>query len=557
MRDYPVLPFLLAAALVPVVGRRVGGWLVLGAPVVALAQVAAAGTGRSLTVEYYGYQLTPMRLDELSLPFVVVFVVAAFLAGLFGWTTLGTRERVTALITAGAAVGVVLAGDLLTLFVMWELKAVATTVLITASGAAGAASAGRYLMAHLVGGSLLLGGVLWHLAAVGSLDFGDLTGSPGAALVLLAVLLAAAAPPLHAWLPDAYPSASVTGTVVLAAFTTKAAVYALVRGFSGLDVLVPVGVVMALYGVVYAVLEDDLRRLLSYHIVSQVGFMVAAVGVAGPAAANGATAHAVAHILYKGLLLMGAGAVIMATGRSRLSELGGLGRRMPLVFTCTVIGALSISGLPLFSGFVSKELAVDAVRGTDLGWAVQALKVASVGTFLSVGLKLVWFSFGGPDRGLRPTRLPASVLVALVVGAALNVLIGLRPGLLYDLLPHAVAFQPFVAKQVADTLQLLGLTALVFVWLRDRVRPSPGLSLDVDWVVRGLPLLVRSRLAAARPAGGWSAPVQAVRDRTRRLADTAAAAVIDRVPAATPSTTALGGVLLAALGVVLVRSVLP
>jgi multicomponent Na+:H+ antiporter subunit D len=412
-------------------------------------------------------------------------------------------------------------------------------------------------MAHLVGGSLLLGGVLWHLAAVGSLDFGDLTGSPGAALVLLAVLLAAAAPPLHAWLPDAYPSASVTGTVVLAAFTTKAAVYALVRGFSGLDVLVPVGVVMALYGVVYAVLEDDLRRLLSYHIVSQVGFMVAAVGVAGPAAANGATAHAVAHILYKGLLLMGAGAVIMATGRSRLSELGGLGRRMPLVFTCTVIGALSISGLPLFSGFVSKELAVDAVRGTDLGWAVQALKVASVGTFLSVGLKLVWFSFGGPDRGLRPTRLPASVLVALVVGAALNVLIGLRPGLLYDLLPHAVAFQPFVAKQVADTLQLLGLTALVFVWLRDRVRPSPGLSLDVDWVVRGLPLLVRSRLAAARPAGGWSAPVQAVRDRTRRLADTAAAAVIDRVPAATPSTTALGGVLLAALGVVLVRSVLP
>jgi multicomponent Na+:H+ antiporter subunit D len=555
--EHPVLPFLVAAALVPVVGRRVSSWLLLIAPAVSMAMLLAMGRGEPATWSYYGFELVPVRLDDLSAPFAYVFVGAAFLAGLYGMATFGTRERIAALVSAGGGLAVVLAGDLLTLFVAWEIKAVAAALLIAAATPAREASAMRYLLAHVVGGSLLLAGTVWHLAGGGALAFDSFDRTGAAGLVLLAFLLSAGMPPLHAWLPDSYPVASVAGTVVLATYTTKAALYALLRGFSGFEPLLVVGVVMALYGVLFAILEDDIRRLLSYHIVSQVGFMVAGVGVGTAGAVNGSTAHAFAHILYKGLLLMGAGAVVLATGRSRLSELGGLGRRMPLVFVCTAIGAVSISGLPLFSGFVSKELVVDAAGSDGYWWVVQGLKVASVGTFLSVGLKLLWFTFAGTDRDLRPARIPRSAQSAMVVAAAANVAIGLRPSLLYDLMPSPVDYQPFAAGKLVATLQILGLSALVFALFVDRLRPTRGYSLDTDWVYRGAPLLVAARMRARRPELGWG---ETPRAAGRRLG-AGWSGVTDRVggigaTGATPSTAALGAVLLVAFLAVLAGSVL-
>jgi multicomponent Na+:H+ antiporter subunit D len=557
--EHPLLPFLVAAALIPLLPRRAGAAVLLLAPLVALGQILSIDGGATGTVGFFGYELTPIRLDHLSEPFAYVFVAAALAAALFGFRAMTTGERVAASLYAGFGLGVVLAGDLLTLFVMWEVKAVVSAGLIALGGRASSGPAAfRYLLVHVVGGTLLLGGILWHLGAGGSLAF-DAFGDHGSAtLVLLAFLLSAAVPPLHAWLPDAYPEAGVAGMVFLSAFTTKAAVYALLRGFLGLEALVVVGVIMALYGVVYAVLENDLRRLLGYHIVSQVGFMVTAVGIGTAAAANGATAHAFAHILYKALLLMAAGAVVHATGRRRLSDLGGLSRAMPAVFVLYLVGAVSISGVPFFSGFVSKELVVDAARQDNREIVLHLLKLASVGTFLSVGLKLPWFAFGGRDRGIQLRPVPGTMLGAMAVLAGVNLALGVHPDLLYRLMPFAVDYTPYTASKLAEVTQLLTFTALAFWLLVRKLGGEPSITLDTDWVYRVTP----RRLAVA--AVSWDASLAALRsqatsrlDRLPRLpvvsrlgSGAAGERTAPRTPPVTP-TTLLGTVVLAALVLVL------
>jgi multicomponent Na+:H+ antiporter subunit D len=503
---HPALVLVVGALLVAVVPRRFGGAVSVGAALVALAAVVGLDDGATWAYDFYGYELTLLRADGLSLAFATLFAIITVLAAIYGWATMGTLERCAALATAGAGIGVVLAGDLLTLFFFWEFKVTTAVLLIFARRRARAAASGmRYLQAHLVGGVLLLAGVLWRLAETGSLAFDSFELTGATSLVLVGILLSAAAVPLNAWLPDSYPESTVAGTVVLSAFTTKSAVYALARGFPGLELLVWLGVTMAIFGVVYAILEDDIRRLLGYHIVSQVGFMVAAIGVGTEAAVNGATAHATAHILYKGLLLMGAGAVLYATGRSRTSELGGLARALPVVLVLYLVGAASISGIPLFSGFAAKELSFDAMAAGGYGTAQWLLKVASVGTFLSVALKLpalTWFgesrapaSPGGAPAPRRP--VPVTMYVAMGLTAAANVAIGLQPRLLYDLMPAEVVFQPYTTGKVVETLMLVSFTTIGFVLLRSRLQPKARVSLDTDWFVRELPV----RMAPAVSAG--------------------------------------------------------
>ena len=498
---HPVLPFAVAALVAWFAPRRVGAAATIAAPLVAAVQLSRLETGVSVPMRYAGFELEVMRVDALSIPFGWVFALAALIAGIYGLATMHGRERASALSYAGAAMGVVLAGDLMTLFVFWEIKAVASTFLVLHRRGGNSARAGtRYLFAHLVGGKLLLAGVLWHYARTGSLAFESMTLDAATSLILVAFLLSAAVPPLHAWLADAYPEASVAGTVFLSAYTTKAAVYALARGFPGTQLLIYLGIVMALYGVVYAVLENDTRRLLGYHIISQVGYMVAAVGIGTELAINGATAHAFAHILYKGLLLMGAGAILHATGRSKMSELGGIARRMRGVLALYMIGAVSISSVPLFSGFVSKELVVEAAYRSDLVWLVLLLKVASVGTFLHTGLKLPHGAFIGRE-GLGPASndghritvgpIPVSMYVAMGIGAAANTIIGLYPRLLYDVLPYTVDYTPYSFAKVLEKSQILLFTALAFWILLDRLHAKAKVSLDTDWLYRGLPSLLR------------------------------------------------------------------
>jgi multicomponent Na+:H+ antiporter subunit D len=306
----------------------------------------------------------------------------------------------------------------------------------------------------------------------------------GPALILLAFLINAAVPPLGAWLPDAYPEATVTGAVFMTAFTTKTAVYALIRGFPGEGLLVWLGAIMAVYGVVYAVLENDARRLLAYHIISQVGYMVCGVGLGTDLALNGATAHAFAHILYKALLFMGAGAVLHMTGLRKLSEMGGLYKTMPLTLGLYMVGALAISAAPLFSGFVSKSMVVSAAGEDHRPLIFLMLSLASAGTFLHTGLKLPYYMFFGKDSGVRGREPPANMLVAMGVAAAACVLIGVCPGLLYRHLPYEAQYHPYTLQHVTSTLGMLGFTALGFFLLLKHLDPEPKISLDTDWFYR-------------------------------------------------------------------------
>ena len=466
------------------------------------------GSAASLSWTLPNYTLQVLRVDALSHVFGLIFSLITCIGVLYALHVRRGGEHAATLVYAGAGLGVVFAGDWITLFVFWELMAVASLFVVWFGGTAQSQAAGyRYLLVHILGGSLLFCGILIHLLHGGGVGLAALTEgeTPGAAfwLILLGVAINAAVPPLHAWLTDAYPEASVTGSVFLSAFTTKTAVYVLIRLFPGAEVLLWAGVVMTLYGVVYAILENDIRRLLAYHIVSQVGYMVAAVGMGTALALNGSGAHAFCHILYKALLFMGAGAVIQATGKRRLSDLGGLSGTMPFVFVLYMIAALSISGVPLFNGFTSKSMIVSAAAEAHLPLPELLLTLAGVGTFLSVGLKLPYFTFMGGDRGLSPGRLPLNMLLAMGAGAFFCVWLGLFPQALYDRLPFHAEYHPFTVDHVVSSVQLLIGTALAFWWLLDRFHRETTATLDTDWFYRRPLQAVFTRfIALARRTGG-------------------------------------------------------
>jgi multicomponent Na+:H+ antiporter subunit D len=448
----PAVSLLVAAALLPVLPLVARRALCIVAPALALPMLYALPAGESWRATFLGYHLVLARVDALSSIFGLVFLAIAVAANTYGWHRSSRTEQAAGLIYAAGGLGVVFAGDLLSMLVAWEVMAVSSALLVFITGREPSLRAGqRYLMVHLAAGGILLLGVLLVLQVQETSAFDRLSGAGvGATLVLVALCINAAVPPLHAWLPDAYPRASVAGSVFLSAFTTKAAVYCLIRGFPGSEILVWAGAVMAVYGVVFAVLENDLRRLLAYHIVSQVGYMVCAAGIGTDLALNGATAHAFCHILYKGLLFMSAGAVVHCTGREKLSDLGGLGGAMPVTLALYMVGALSISGAPPFNGFISKSLVVASAAEQERAVVVGLLNLASVGTFLSVALKLPFFAQW-----------------------------------LYARLPFPpVDYRPYTASHVFEMLLLMNFTGLAFWQLRGRLRPHRGLTLDTDWFYR-------------------------------------------------------------------------
>ena len=489
MASFPPVAIMVAAAvlvaLIPVSIVRKA--IAVGAPLLVLAQLIwGLDAGDSWTFTWLFLELEPLRADALSLVFGYVFAIAAALGGIYAWHLEDRYQQAAALAYAGTSIGVVFAGDLLTLVLFWELMALTSAYLIWAGGYPGSRSAGtRYLFVHMVGGSTLLAGVLWHLGTGGSLDFSLFEGSIAGWLVLGGFAINAAVVPLHAWLTDAYPEAGVTGSVFLSAFTTKTAVYVLARGFPGWEILIFLGVIMALYGVVFAVLENDIRRLLAYHIISQVGYMVAAVGIGTEIAINGAVSHAFAHVIYKGLLFMGAGAAVYATGRRTLTALGGISDRMRLVVVLYMVGAFAISAFPLFSGFVSKSLVIYAAEKEHIYWAVALLYLASVGTFLHTGLKLPYFTWFGPRRDdIHVGPVPRGMIVAMVLAAALCIGIGVYPTALYDQLPFVNTYEPYYADHVVRTLQMLGFTAVGFWLLRRMLGGEATITIDTDWVYR-------------------------------------------------------------------------
>ncbi|MBU1745230.1 MAG: Na(+)/H(+) antiporter subunit D [Proteobacteria bacterium] len=483
----PALVMLAGALLLPLLPRNYRSYFSLFIPLIALVLVWLAPSGVNLTLELMDYKLVVYKVDRLSRIFGTIFALITLIGALFAFHVKEAAKQTAALLYAAGALGVTFAGDLITLFVFWELMSLPSTYLIWARGVRESEKAGmRYLMFHVFGGGLLFAGILLHAGETGGILIEQLTDRNALSswLILAGVAVNAAVVPLHAWLTDAYPKATVTGAVFLSAFTTKTAVYVLLRMFPGWEILIFLGVLMALYGVVFAVLANDIREILAYHIISQVGYMVAGAGIGTELAVNGATAHAFSHILYKALLFMGAGAVLHTTGKSKLTELGGLAKKQPLILWLYMIGAFSISGFPLFNGFISKSMVVAAAGEANYPFAMLLMLLASVGTFLSVGIKLPYFTWYGENRGLIPLPPPRNMYLGMAAASFFCLLHGIMPGLLYDMLPYTVHFAPYTLYHLVETSQILIFTFAAFWIFRKRLAGKAGISLDVDWFYR-------------------------------------------------------------------------
>ncbi len=505
---HPALILIAGALLLPFLRGKARNLTVLSAPTFALAALWLLPEGKLWQVQWLDYQLAPLAVDKLSRLFATIFLLMAVVGGLFALRQTSRLEVPAAFLYAGSAVGVTLAGDLVTVFLFWEFMAVGSTLVLWSAGTPAAfAASKRYVAVHLAGGVILFAGVAGQIAATGDASFHAMqVDSISTWLILIGFLINAGAPPLSAWLPDTYPEASWSGTVFLSAFTTKTAVYVLLRGFPGTEILIWVGIFMIFYGIVYALLENDMRRILAYSIVNQVGFMITGIGIGTEMALNGAAAHAFSHIIYKALLLMSAGAVLAATNRRKCSELGGLFHSMPITTICGTIGALAISSFPLTSGFVSKSMVTQAAIDGHLQAVWLFLAAASAGVFLHAGIKFPWFVFFQKDSGLRPADPPASLRWAMILFAFLCIALGVYPEPLYALLPYEVNYVPYTAAHVITQLQLLLFSGLAFFVMLDYLKRTPTITLDVDWLwrVAGPEVAKSCRLALVETRAGFA-----------------------------------------------------
>ena len=502
---HPSLILICGAVLLPLIPKTLKKAFLLFVPLAAFAVVLSMlGQPDALhgQIDFLRWTLTFGRVDKLSLVFAVIMSGMACIGTLYGLHVEEDAQHSASWVYVSGSLGAIFAGDLLVLFLFWEVMAFSSVFLVWFRRTPESTRAGfRYLLVHVAGGLSLLAGIILWLAQPGTtIAFDSFVkldaayGLPGL-LILIGIIVNAAVPPFHAWLPDAYPNGTFNGSVFLSAFTTKTAVYALCRGYAGMELLIWLGVIMSLYGVVYAIIENDMRRLFAYHIISQVGYMVAGAGIGTALAINGACAHAFAHILYKGLLFMGAGSVLYMTGETRMSQLGGLYKKMPWTFLLTLVGGLSISAFPLFSGFVSKSMITAAgFQNPHLYWAAFLLMLASIGTFYCNGLKVPYFVWFGQDKCSDKVREsagdpPWNMLAAMGVAAFLCIFLGIAYGPLYRLLPFgevAAAYHPYNAAHIFESLQILLFTACAFFIMvkLHKIEPHAGINVDNDWFYR-------------------------------------------------------------------------
>ena len=486
----PAIILIIGAFLIPFLKGRLKSAYLLLLPVIAFISVVSIPEGIHWTVGFLDYDLIFGRVDRLSRAFGYMFTIISFIGTLYALhLKKEDGQHVAAFLSAGGALGATFAGDLLSLFVFLEIMTIASTYLIWARGTEASYTAGfRYLLVHLFGGLCLLAGILIHVHQTGSIEFGAIgLNGIGSYLILIGFGINCAFPVLHAWLPDAYPEATITGTVFLGALTTKVAVYSLARSFPGTEILIWIGAAMTVFPIFYAAIENDLRKVLSYSIINQVGFMVVGIGIGTSLSLNGTVAHAFNNILFKALLFMSMGAVMHQTGKSKATDLGGLYKTMPLTTLFCIIGAVSISGFPLFNGFVSKSMILGATTQDGMGILWLVLLFASAGVLHHAGIKIPYHAFFSHDSGIRTKEPPLNMLLAMGIAAFLCIFIGIFPGPLYSILPFPVDFEPYTGAHVLDTFQLLSFAALAFCLLiLSGLHPVEWrvILLDTDWFYR-------------------------------------------------------------------------
>lgn len=483
------VPFFIGALIITFTRGTLRSAIMVSVPIISALHLWMIPEGIHLQFIFFEYQLTPYRVDKLSLMFGYVFHIAALIGIVYSLHLRDTMQQVSAMLYAGSGLGAVFAGDLLTLFVFWELLAFTSVFLIWARRTQRSYVAGmRYLIIQVLSGVILLAGTLFYAAENNTLAFGYIgLDSVAGWLIFIAFGIKCAFPITHNWLTDAYPEATVTGAVFLSAFTTKVAVYALARAYPGTELLVYIGAAMTCFPIFFAVIENDLRRVLAYSLINQVGFMVVGIGIGTALAINGAVSHAFNDVIFKGLLFMSMGSVLHMTGKINGSELGGLYKTMPKTTILCIVGAASISAFPLFSGFVSKSMVMSAALEEGFDWIWLMLLFASAGVFHHAGIKIPYFAFFAHDSGIRANDPPKNMLLAMTIAASICIAIGIYPQALYSLLPYDTGYNPYDATHVLAQTQLLFFSALAFVWLNLKGMYPPELrstNLDFEWFYR-------------------------------------------------------------------------
>ncbi len=485
---HPGLILIVTGILVLVLPRMARSIAALAGAVLALIAAVSLSPESTMTFAFAGgINMDLLHVDMLAKAFGLIFGIIAVTAGIYSFDAADKGEKSAALIYAGSSLGVVFAGDWISLICFWEVMAVASWYLVWAGRTQKAKRASyRYLVMHFFGGNMLLAGAIF-LCTDGNFDVELLTGESGIGywVVLIGVAVNAAIPPLHTWVADAYPESTPAGTVYMGSFTTKVAIYALIRLFAGTEWLVVAGGLMAVFGACMALIENDLRKLLSYHIVSQLGMMVAGLGTGLAAGIDGAALHAAFNILYKGVLLMAAGAVFVATGKRKISDLGGLYKKMPLTAVCFLIASLSIAGMPFLNGFASKALIMDALHEGHFTIGYWLVMLAGVGTWLSITMKINYFVFfGKSENDVECGKIPMYMSIAMVIGTVLCVVTGVMPTLGYELMPNQTIGHPFTAHHILEYIGLFIGATVPFVLLLKKMAPHDYLTLDFDWIYR-------------------------------------------------------------------------
>jgi len=509
----PAMILIVGAVFVPLFKERGKQAYLLALPVLAGLNLCYLPAGHSWSTVFLEYPLIFCRVDRLSLAFGYVFVLISFIGTVYSLHVKDDVQHMAALGYCGGALGVTFAGDLFSLYFFWELMALASVVLVLARRTDDSRRAAfRYFMWHFFGGLCLLAGIILFVNTRGTTEFNFIGLTDTASLMIfIGFCLNAAVFPFHSWLPDAYPRATVTGAVFMSALTTKSAVYILARTFPGNDILLWAGAFMTCFPIFYAVIVNDMRRVLAYSLINQVGFMVCGIGIGSQLAINGVVAHAFCHIIYKALLFMSTGAVLYMTGKIRGTDLGGLYKTMPFTALCCMVGAASISAFPLFSGFVSKSLTVAAVAESHHVIIWFMLLFASAGVFHHAGIKVPFFIFFGHDSGIRSKEPPFNMRAAMGMAAFICIFLGVYPAPLYHILPYPVDYVPYTAFHVVGMLQLLMFGALAFTMLiLSGFYPAEqrAVNLDTDWFLR-LPGRVFIRLchqplqSVAAVLSGW------------------------------------------------------
>lgn len=425
----------------------------------------------------------------ITMIFGLIFSVISLMSAIYNLHAKDRFETGVEAIYAGSGISVVFSAHWIGMLIFWELMAAASWLIVICGRTSASRKAGfRYLMIHMLGGSLLLCGIVIKIFS-GETMIENLTGNLdlSAWLILAGVAVNAAIPPLNAWIADAYPESTAGGTVYMASFTTKVGVFCLIKIFSGMELLLYFGVFMAVWGAAMALIENDFRRLLSYHIISQVGYMVASLSMGTEAGIDGASAHAFNHILYKGTLMMCAGSVIAATGIRKINKLGNLRKKMPVTSACFAIASMAIAGFPLINGFVSKAVIMEAASESGLVLTELLLTVASVGTLLSVTLKVNYFVFFGRSENtprVNPAAVTLNMKAAMIAGSAACVITGIFPELVYGLTPFGTDGHPFTAEHVIHYILLFAGGTAAFIIYAGHMKPKDRITLDTDWFYR-------------------------------------------------------------------------